>query len=144
MMNTKQHQKKENGFILLISLLIVGGASLVFAVGLLVYGFDYTYISGNYEISRIAQNVANGCAETALRKLRDDPAYNGDEILTLPAGESCEILPILGTGTTNRTIQAQGYSVGSLAVKRTEVRVATVATPMVITSWQEVTDFSAE
>lgn len=129
---------------LLISLLIVGGASLVFAIGLLVYGFDYTYVSGDYEISRIAQNVANGCAETALRKLRDTPTYSGNETITFPAGESCKILPILGTGTTNRVIQAQGFSVGAFATKRTQVRVATVAAHMIITSWEEVADFSAQ
>ncbi len=143
MKNVKE-AKKENGFILLISLLIVGGASLVFAVGLLIYGYDYTYVSGDYEISRLAQNVANGCAEVSLRKLRDDPTYAGNETITFPAGESCRILPILGSGTSNRVIQAQGWSVGQLATKRTEVRVATVAAHMVLTSWQEVTDFSAQ
>lgn len=135
--------KNENGFMLLISLLIVGGAAMIFAIGLLAYGFDYTYMSGNYEVSRLAQNVANGCAEVALQKLRDNPSYAGNETITFPAGESCTIKPILGTGTTNRVIQAQGYSVGQLATKRTEVRVATVASHMELTSWQEVTDFSA-
>lgn len=135
---------KQNGFMLLISLLIIGGASMIFAVGLLVYGFDYTYTSGNYEISRLAQNVANGCAEVALQKLRDNNGYAGNETITFPAGESCKIQTILGTGTANRVIQVQGWSVGQLATKRTEVRVATVAAHMVLTSWKEVTDFSAQ
>lgn len=135
---------KQSGFMLLISLLIIGGASMIFAVGLLVYGFDYTYTSGNYEISRLAQNVANGCAEVALQKLRDNNSYAGNETITFPAGESCKIQPILGPGTSNRVLQVQGWSVGQLATKRTEVRVATVAAHMVLTSWKEVTDFSAQ
>lgn len=140
MKNTKQ----QSGFMLLVSLLIIGGAAMIFAVGLLIYGFDYTYTSGNYEISRLAQNVANGCAEVALQKLRDNNSYAGDETLTFPAGESCKIFPILGSGTTNRVVQAQGWSVGQLSTKRTEVRVATVAAHMVLTSWKEVTDFSTQ
>jgi hypothetical protein len=89
--------------------------------------------------SRQANENARTCAERALRSLRSDVTYGGEQTFQLTRG-SCTIDPIGGTGNENRTICVLGIDVNTDA--RMEVLVSKLYPSVVISSWQNVSDFS--
>lgn len=131
--------QKSGGYIILISVLIVGTAALSIALSLLITGIDNNSVAAVFQTTKISQHVADACVEVALQKLKNSSAYAGNETLTFPKGESCTIYPILGTGTTNRTVEVAGNA--SSMIRKVEVKVATTSPQMSLTSWQEVADF---
>ncbi len=82
---------------------------------------------------------AQACAEYALKELRKDPSYAGNDIMSLGTG-SCEILPVGGIGNNNRLICTEGQ-VGDV-FRRLEIVVRDVLPKVKISSWQEVSLFT--
>lgn len=132
---------KPNGYVILISVLIIGAVALSVAVTLLFYGTELTVTSANFYNSELMQSATDGCAEIALQRLHDNPGYTGNETITFPPPGSrvCTIGAVLGTGNTNRTVQVTAVVNGMFG--RIQIVIATLSPTLVISSWQDVTDF---
>ncbi len=133
------HHKKEGGYILLISVMILGTAAVAIILVLLVIGVEDNLDSGNYYAGRSAHMFATNCMETALEKLKENVNYAGNETLSFPKGETCTILTIQGSGNTNRKIMTQSNVNG--AIQKVQVTVATVSPQIILSRWEEVVDF---
>ncbi len=132
-----KHQNK-NGFIALISLLIIGAVVLLIGTGLSLRSIGETNMSLAQEQSQKAGAMADLCAEQALMKLESVLNYSGNETLTVD-GISCTIFTIGGVGNTNRTITVQS-AVGGYA-RKVKLAVAQISPTMQITSWEKTPDF---
>lgn len=130
--------KNQEGFIALISVLIIGAIVLAISIGLSLRSIGETNMSLAEQESHKALALANLCAEQALMKLESTLNYAGNE--TVPVDEEfCDILAISGSGNFNRTIQTQ--STVSNYTKKVLVVVSQISPAMQITSWEEVSDF---
>jgi hypothetical protein len=125
---------KKNGYVALISLLIIGVIVLVATLSL-------TFISLGQRTGMISRNrtlsnyyLANACANQALVKLQKDPAYSGAETINLD-GQTCQILAISGSGNTNRTIIASAQTVNQQ--KKIKIIVAQLRPVTIINFWGE-------
>lgn len=137
---THAHQSR-TGYILLLSILIVGTIASAAVTSALLLGTDNARTSLVVEQSTRAAALAQGCVEHALMELRDNPAYAGDELLAgFTGGGTCEILPIGGAGNTNRIVCAEGRS--GDAFRRVELIVAELFPVTKVFSWQDVPVFT--
>lgn len=134
-----KNTKNQQGYILLVSVMILGAAAIAIVLALLVIGVEDNLDSGNYYAGRSAHMFATNCMEDALEKLKENVNYTGNETLAFPKGETCTILTIQGSGNSNRKIQTQSNVHG--AIQKVQVTVATVSPQMVLTRWEEVVDF---
>lgn len=128
--------KKERGFTLLVSTVIVGTVLLLVALSssrLLIQQLANTVSQEDFVA---AKYLAEGCAEAALMDINQNASYAGNETLTIGAG-SCTIEPVSRSGSTY-TIETQATVHAS--VYRLVVQ-ANGTNPPVVTSWRRVTAF---
>lgn len=128
-------KNNQSGLMAISSLLIISAVALAIAVSISLIGIGEAQNSLTYKKGAEVLKIAEGCAEEALLRLRDDVNYSGGS-LQLGAG-SCTI-SITDTGS-DRTIDVTGTIAGppqfmrslQLTVKRTgqSIRVLT---------WQEI------
>ncbi len=133
-----EHSSKP-GYILLLSILIIGVVASAVVSSLLLLGTASNRAS--YSVQQSAQSLAfaQGCAEVALLQLFRSSTYGGNETLTFPEG-NCAILPIGGSGNSHRFLCIEATS-GDV-VRRLEIIVQSVLPRIRIFSWQEVLSFS--
>ncbi|MBI5414435.1 hypothetical protein HZA38_02880 [Candidatus Peregrinibacteria bacterium] len=127
-----------SGYIVVISAVIsaiIAGAIASTVLSLAVTANDTSMV---IQKSAKAKALADACAETALWELSEDVNYAGNTILPI-GGDSCEILPVLGDGNEDRTIQVIGTA--DDVVRKIEIDIAEVSPAMTIRSWQEVGGF---
>ena len=82
-----------------------------------------------------AQRLAEGCAETALQSLREDPAYAGNESIAIGT-ETWAVRPVLSGAVT--TIQTEATVDGH--PYRIKIELDDLET-VHVTSWSHVVDF---
>lgn len=131
-------KKNQSGYIVLITVLVIGAIGVAIAVSVLLLGLGSSRSGFAMQQSSQAKSLVNACAEEALQKLRESVYYTGNESLTYSSG-SCQIQTISGSGNSNRTIQTVG-TVGTIQ-RKVKVVVGSVHPTIAITSWQEVADF---
>lgn len=131
--------KKRKGFILLITILIIGAIASAILSSLLLLGISANQVSLSVQQSEKALATAQACAEYALLKLRQSPSYGGNEFLTI-GDDQCEILTVGGIGNNNRAVCTEGTS--GEAIRRLEIAVSQVLPQTMLYSWQEVAIFS--
>lgn len=124
------------GYIALISVLIIGAASLAIALALLTAGTDSQKSSLAFQQSIQARNLATACAEEALQVIQSSTSTVGTNGLTLGQG-SCSYT-ITSTGSSTRVIDTSGTVNG--VVRKSKVYVTIGGSSLSITSWQEVSD----
>ncbi len=140
MMGLSPHASgRRSGYILLISILIIGAICSAILASLLMLGINAGQVSQSVQESNQALGLAAGCAEYALLQLRASPAYAGDEELTYSNGV-CDVLAVGGVGNNNRLLCVEGDS--GDAVRRIEIVVNQVLPQTKVYSWQEVPVFS--
>lgn len=127
------------GFVLLISILAIGVIASVIISTLLLLGTSAGTFSLSVQQSSQAMALAQACGEYALRQLRNDPAYTGNQIRTIGSG-TCEILPVGGIGNNNRLVCVEGQ-IGDV-FRRMEIIVPEILPQTKIASWQEVSLFT--
>jgi len=132
-MNCKKISSKKNGYITLISVLVVGAVGLAITLTLLLLGLGSSQTSLAFEQSNQAKALANSCAEVSLNNLKLDSGYSGDETINLGQG-SCYISAVEAQGS-QRTILTQG-TVDTI-IRYVEV-VAQLQPDLQIISWQEI------
>lgn len=127
----------ENGYVALISVLIIGAIGLTISISILLFGLDFSRTAFVEQQYAQARNLADACAEEGLQQVRDDTAFTGTAGLTLGDG-SCTYT-VTNTGGENRTIDAEG-SVGT-TVSREVVTIDAISPQINVVSWQYVADF---
>lgn len=133
----EKNKKLKNGFVALISILIIGAVVLVISIGLSLRSISETDMSLSQQQANNALSLANLCAEQALMKLESVLNYSGSETLNID-GNSCSILAITGSGNTNRIVTTQS-AVGGYT-RKVKVVVSQISPIMQISSWNEVAD----
>jgi len=126
--------RKQDGYVLLVSAMIIG----LMLIGLAVAA-TRTLISERASTTVIereddARSLAEGCAEHALLKLRNNVNYTGNETVTIN-GQTCTVKPLLTTPyrlQTEATVNGQPY--------RLQVTLSSLS-PLTISAWQRVTAF---
>ncbi len=127
------------GYIFLISVLVIGAVAATTAISLVLLGLASEQTGNTVVQSDQSFEYAQTCIERALRSLRDDLTYGGDETFTFARG-SCTLLSIGGSGNRDRTLCAEGRS--GQSVRRLEILVRTLYPTVTIATWREVSIFS--
>lgn len=117
-----------------MAMIVVAAIGITIVASLLLLSTDSTNSQIVRADSARAHGLASACAERALNQLRLSASYSGNETVTLPNG-TCQIENVLGSGTTNRTIQASA-TLGS-AVEKLVVVVSSTQPYLIIGSWKE-------
>ena len=141
-MNLEKNQKKcyninIQGYITLISVLVVSAAGVLIATSLLWLGMGSSLSSFSLEQENQAKALANACAEEGLQQIRTSTPFAGSGNLSFETG-SCSYL-VINQGGTNREIQAIGSS-GTM-IRRIKVNIDAINPTLNISFWQEVSDF---
>ena len=131
--------KRRSGFILLITILIIGAIASAILSSLLLLGISSTQVSFSVQQSEEALAAAQACAEYGLLKLRQSPSYAGNEYKTLGT-DRCEVLTVGGIGNNNRALCTEGTS--GDAIRRLEIAVSQILPQTKVYSWQEVSVFT--
>jgi Tfp pilus assembly protein PilX len=131
---TTHSSTNQSGYIALISVLIVGAASLAVGLTLLVTGTDAQRETLVHQQSVQARNLATACIEEGLEQIHDSTSYTGTATVTLTTG-SCSYT-VTNTGTTTRTVDASS-TVGNV-VRKAKTYATISSSSISITSWQDV------
>jgi len=129
--------KQRNGYITLISVMVVSAVGLSIAVSLILLGIGAGKNSQSQEYMVQARGLSNACAELALLQVRNSNAYIGTTNVTLGAGE-CSYT-VSSSGGANREIQSTGTVKG--VVRKVKVLINQLTPTLNVSSWQEVVDF---
>lgn len=134
-----KYSSSHNGYVFLITVLVIGSIASATAASLMLLGWAAEQNGKLVVDSAQAYEYAQTCAERALRALRLDLAYIGNESVTFAQG-SCDIRRIWGKGNENRKMCITGYSGDS--VRRVQIDVLSLYPSVRIKSWQEVSSFT--
>jgi hypothetical protein len=130
-------RSRYNGFVTLLSVLILAAVSTAVSVSLLVLGLASSRTSFSLQQLHEAKSLADTCAETALQKVRDTTSFSGTGGVNLGTG-SCSYTVTAQSGE-QRTITASGV-VGSLT-RKVKITITQINPSITISAWQEVADF---
>lgn len=128
---------KKNGFIALISVLVVGAVGVTITLSLLLLGVDNSRTSFAVEQLNQAKALTNACAEEALQQIRDSTPFTGTGNFTLGQG-SCTYA-VTSQGGQKRTITTSS-AVGTM-IRKVKILIDGINPTIQVTSWQEVADF---
>ena len=128
---------QHNGYVALMSLIIIGAVVLIAAIALTFMAVSQSnfIISHNKTVKNYYS--ANACANYAIMQLQKNLAYPGNEDLDLE-GIKCRIEAIGGQGETNRVIIASSQEGNQL--KKIKVELDQVKPVTIIKSWGEIFD----
>lgn len=129
------HRHARGGYVFLVTVLMVGVIATATAVSLML--LSWAAEQNGYLVQRSTQayEYANTCAERALRKLRIDPSYAGEETFSFATG-SCSILSIGGSGNEHRTLCTSGV-VDNIS-RRLQIDIDRLYPSVRVSSWVEV------
>jgi Tfp pilus assembly protein PilX len=130
---------KENssGYVLLISVLILGAVGLASVLSLILIGVSSSRSALVTQQSAQARFLADTCIESGLEQIRESNSYTGGNTLSFGAN-SC-IYDVANLGGNIRQINATG-TVDQI-VRKVKVTTSALSPKIIISSWQEVGDF---
>ena len=124
----------KKGYVLLISVLIIGAVSSAIAVAMLNLGSGIT-TSGIYlEKAYQAKGLAEACAEEALQQIRDNTAFASSGSLALGNG-SCTYL-VTNLGSENRQINTTGTI--DIVFSKIQININQINPKIIVSNWQEI------
>jgi hypothetical protein len=129
--------KQSGGYLILLSVMIIGAVSLAIVASMLLSGLGTSRTSFANQQSVQAKALANACVNEALQQIRDNTAFIGFASLSLGQGD-CGYL-VTNTGGEKRDIQAS--STVAAIIRKTQVTITQINPSITIASWQEVADF---
>ena len=129
--------KSINGYITLMSVLIVSSIGVAITLSLVLLGLGSSKSSFSIERSAEARALANACSEQALQEIRNLTAYVGSGNLNL--GQGACTYTVTDTGGETRLIMATGQ-VGSV-IRKVKVTIDAINPQINILTWQELADF---
>ena len=124
-----------NGYVALISILIVGAIGLSVATSLVLLGLGSSRNSLSIEQSSLAKSFANACADEALRLIWDNDAYVGSGSLNFEKG-NCTYL--ISNATSPKNIIITGSA--GFAIRRIDFAIDQFKPYLNISNWQEVAE----
>jgi len=134
---TKWLGSQRGGYVTLMSVLVVGAVGTAIAVSLILLGSGASRTSFAAEQSSQAQALANACAEEALQLVRESTAFVGSGSITLGSG-ACAF-NVTSQGGENRTLEISGTI--ATIIQRMLITIEEIDPRIIVTSWQEVSDF---
>jgi len=129
--------KDSDGYVALITMLVILAVSSVIASALLVLGTDWLRTSQTVEEGTRARNAADSCTEAALALIAASSSFTGSGSITLSAyapAVSCSYT-VSGTAPT-KTIVVSGVS--NAATKKLTTITSQVTPSIIISSSQVV------
>jgi len=132
-----RHGVKQEGFIALISILILSAVLLVTTLGLAQFGIANRFFILNIEQKSASNRLAEACVHVARIKTYNDPTETITSAVSVPVADStCTIIALTPVGS-NTTIKAKGQSGDAV----TNLVVVVDNTTGDFTSWTEVSSF---
>lgn len=125
----------QHGYVALLSVLIVGAASLTVALSLLMSGADSQRATLAFQQMAQARQLANACGEEALQQIQANTSYTATNVNLVLGTNSCTYT-VTNTGGSSRTIDASS-TVGNI-IRKIKVYVTINATSISVIEWQEV------
>lgn len=125
----------KNGYILIISVIMVAVVGTVVMVTLTLLSIGATETSGDWFNIYKAKAYANACTESAMVRIRDEDFVGTGTLLF--ETDSC-IYEVLNTGGETRELRATGLAGG--AYSRIKLLVSALS-PDIVFSKKEVDDF---
>ena len=125
-----------DGYIVLISILILGAVSTSIVISVLLLGLGSSKTSFALEQSYQAKALADACAEEALQQIQQSTGFSGSDTLTFGKG-SCDYT--VEQQGQNRSISTTG-TVQNI-IRKVSIQVDTVVPSLTIGSWQDIADF---
>jgi hypothetical protein len=125
---------KPRGYILLLSILVVGAVGLAVTLSLLLLGLDASRTVLAVEQASGARALANACAEEALQQIRIDSLFVGSGNLAFNGGICNYTVVNTGGNTRGVTVSASKSNTFS----RLAVSISALYPLFTYTSWQEV------
>lgn len=132
-----RHYINNQGYITLLSVLILSAVGLAISVSLILLGIGSSKTSFALEQSAQAKYLTQACVETALQEINDSVPFTGSGGLILGQG-TCEYTVSSGGGQ-NRTIIASS-TVGAI-IRKAKIEIDAITPKINIIYWQEVADF---
>lgn len=128
--------KYTDGYITLITVLVILVVCTVIATSLLVFGTDWLQTSQATEEATRARNAADSCTETALALISADNAFTGTNSLTISVSPSVNCIYTVSGSAPTKTIVVSGAS--NTATKKLTTITSQVAPNIIISSSQVV------
>lgn len=128
---------KQQGAVLLITVLIVAAVSASVSSTLILKGTENLQISGNFSDSAKAKALVDSCAETALAEIKTNNALTGTFSTTIN-GQNCSYNIIDNSGQ-NRTVQV--WATNNNTTKRLQINISQLSPKILITNWQQINNF---
>lgn len=125
---------KKNGYVTLISVLIISAIGVAIATSLLLLGLSSSRTSFALQQSDQAKALADACMEEALQQINDSIPFTGTGNLAL--GQGTCTYTVTSTGGQTRTITSSG-TVGTI-IRKNNVTITKITPGIIISSWQEV------
>ncbi len=138
MSKVKSQSSDIKGYVVLISVLIVGAVGLAVSVSVLLLSTGAVRTSLALDQSNRTKGYADACVEEALWQIKLDDTYTGTAGLTFDTDETCEYTIIDGGGE-NRMVQSTGTVKD--VVHKSLVTITALDPEIVVSSWLEVADF---
>jgi hypothetical protein len=129
----KKLQVNQNGFAVLIAIIVVGAATLIMAYSSSILSMGELELGYYSQKGGEAFAIADGCMEESMRRLKVDPGYSGE---TLNLGNGSCTISIVPSGS-DRTITVTG-SVDNYN-KKIEVNITLSGQDIIVNSWEELT-----
>jgi len=124
----------KNGYVALLSVIVVGAIAVTVAVTLLLAGIGWSQTSFDLERSNQAKALVNACAEEALQQIRNSTPFTGYGSLSLGQG-TCGYVVTSGGGQ-NRTVNASS-TVGVIN-RKVQITITAITPLIIVSAWQEV------
>lgn len=136
-MRTFLHTQARRGYVALLSVIFISAIGVIIMTSVIASGVNASRTDFSTQQLGIARSMASSCAEEALQRILESGISSGADNLTLAPG-SCSYI-ISSTGGQNITIKSTG--VLDTITARVLVVIATTTPSIILSSWQEVSDF---
>jgi len=133
-MHNLLHSHSQNGFIALLTVIIISAAALIIAYNASLLGLGELDMGYDSQRGGETLSIADGCMEEAFSRLKLDSNYNGGA-LNLGDG-SCTIVVVANVNDRIITIT----STLDIYNKKIEADVTLIGNVITINSWTEKTD----
>lgn len=130
-------QNYNRGYVALISVIMIGALGTAVMISVIASGINAGKTDLALQQSGIARVLASSCAEEALQKIVETGTTSSSGNLAIGSG-TCSYL-ITSQSGLNITINSSGV-LGTIT-KKVKVIISTTTPSLVLSSWQEVSDF---
>lgn len=128
--------RHEDGFITLMTVIIIVAVSAALAISVILMGVDSLRTGATVTESNEAAALADACAEEALEQIRSY-GFTGTQEVTLESG-TCSYT-VINDGGESRTIRVT--STASTVTRRVRITIDALTPEINIVDWQDVAIF---